>query len=143
MKQRKHTKPEIVPAEPSKWSEASQRSVAAEWTREYRDIEYSCWRCHTRAIFSAADQKHAFEVLKAPISQQRILCTECWSRSLVLARDINHCEQSWAESKLQLRQDKEFLSKWLQLLTEMEAYARYRPNTAIKRMLTKLLGKRA
>lgn len=117
--------------------------MAAEWTSEYRDIEYSCWRCHARAIFSAADQKHTFEVIKAPISQQRVLCAECWKQSLVLAKDIEHCEQRWAESKLQLRQDEAFLSRWLQLLTEMEAYARNRPNTAIKRMLTKLLAQLA
>jgi hypothetical protein len=142
MKHRKHSKPEIVLADPSKWSDASRRSVAVEWTREYRDIEYSCRRCRTRAIFSAADQKHAFEVMKAPISQQRVLCTECWRRSLVLERDIEHCEQQWAESRPQLSQDEGFLSRWLQLLTEIEAYG-HRPNTAIKRMLAKLLGKLA
>ena len=92
-KLRNPTSSDAVPAEPSKWSEASQRSVVAEWTREYRDIEYSCGRCHAHAIFSAADQKHAFEVMKAPIYQRRVLCIDCWRQSLVLARDIEHCVQ--------------------------------------------------
>jgi hypothetical protein len=47
----------------------------------------------------------------------------------------------WAASKLQLSEDRDFLSKWLQLLTTQEEYVPYRPNTAIKNMLAKLLAK--
>ncbi len=129
----------VAPADPSKWSEASQRSVSAEWTREYRDIEYSCWRCQAPAIFTAQDQKRAYEVQKAPIDQRRTLCPDCWKRSLAIAQDIDGCKTTWADSKSKLQQDSAFLSKWLQLLKEQEQYVRYRPDTATKNMLGRLL----
>ena len=102
----------------------------------------TCWHCRAHAVFSAEDQKHTYEVTKASIDQRRILCNDCWKRSLVLAAEIGRCEILWAESKSQLQKDSEFLSKWLQLLQERERYAR-RPNTAAKNMLRKLLDQLA
>ena len=143
MKRRMTKQTNVVTADPSQWSEASQRSVSAQWTREYRDIEYSCWHCQARAVFSAVDQKRAYELKKAPIDQKRVLCADCWKRSLVLAAEIGHCEELWAASKSQLQKDGEFLLKWLTLLQERERYVSYRPNTAVKNMLRKFLDKLA
>ena len=143
MKRKKTQARSIVLADPSRWSEASQGSVSAHWTREYRDIEYSCLNCRAKAVFSDEDQKHTYEVKKASIDQQRILCTDCWKRSIVLIREIGSCEERWAESKADLQKDGEFLSKWLKLLEDRENYVRSRPNTAAKNMLRKLLHKLA
>lgn len=136
---REVTKLGVVPADPSQWSEESQRSVSFGWTKEYRDIEYSCWRCRKSAIFSAEDQKYTFEVKKASINQRRSLCSDCWRLSHVIAQEIKCCEEKWSSSKASLRKDKEFLLRWLQLLISREEYVPYRPNTATKNMLQKLL----
>jgi hypothetical protein len=128
-----------VPADPSKWSEKSQQTVSFDFVKEYKDITYSCWRCKKSAVFSGVDQKHTYEVKKAPIDQRRILCAECWKELLEIDRDIRMCEQQWAESKKMLRSNADFLTKWLNLLTTRERYVRYRPNTAAKNMLRKLL----
>lgn len=133
----------VVPAEPLQWSEASQRSISFHYTKEYRDIEYACWRCKSKAVFSAADQKYTYEVRKAPIDQQRILCQYCWHQSQAIAQDINNCEANWAAAKLSLGKDKEFLSRWFQLLVTREEYVPYRENTSAKNMLQKLLKKLA
>jgi len=132
-----------VRADPSKWSEKSQRSVSFHYVREYKDIGYNCWRCKKAAVFSAADQKYTYEVKKAPIDQRRILCTECWMVLLQIDRDINMCQQPWAESKKSLRMNVEFLTAWLTLLTSRELYVPYRPNTATTNMLRKLIDRRA
>lgn len=129
----------VALADPSQWNEASQRSVSFGWTTEYEDIEYNCWRCRKAAVFSATDQKYTFEVKKAPIDQRRILCADCWRLSLVIDKEVEACEANWALSKVSLRKDKEFLSRWLQLLISKEEYVPYRPNTAAKNMLQKLL----
>jgi hypothetical protein len=133
-------RPEVAPADPSLWSEQSQRSVAAAWTKEYRDIPYRCWRCRADAVFTAQDQKHAFEVQKAPIDQRRVLCEDCWRQSVGIGRELGMCESRWSVEKPALRKDKEFLARWLQLLEAREEYVAYKPDTAKKNMLKKLLA---
>ncbi len=114
--------------------------MSAEWTKEYHDNKYSCWRCKKVSVFSAEDQKYTYEVKKAPIDQQRILCTDCWRLSLQIGKEIESCEANWASSKVALSKDKQFLSRWLQLLISKEEYVPYRPNTAAKNRLQRLLN---
>ncbi|MET3135880.1 hypothetical protein AAKU61_000218 [Undibacterium sp. GrIS 1.2] len=128
-----------IKADPKKWSEKSQCSVAASFKFEYTDIQYRCWHCQTEAVFSALDQKHTFEIKKASINQRRILCETCWSQSLHLAAELNECVVKWDESKCSLKIDEIFLSYWLQLLVEQETYVPYRRDSARKNMLRKLL----
>src|SRR5262245_66449988 len=104
----------VVPADPTQWS--NQRSAATARVVEYIDKFYKCWRCRKDAVFSAEDQKYTYEVKKAPIDQQRILCSDCWRQSLVIDREIEGCENEWASSKVSLAKDRVFLSRWLQLL---------------------------
>jgi Probable zinc-ribbon domain len=134
------TLPESVPADPSRWSESSQRSVSAEWTTEYTSYRYSCWRCRTSSVFSAADQQYTYEVKKAPIDQKRILCEPCWKRSNAISSELAKCEHAWSTSKASLRTEKQFLERWAKLLTEREEYVPYKHDVARKNMLTKLLS---
>lgn len=136
----KKKKPESpAAADPRLWSDQSRQSYAAHYVEKYEDIKYNCWRCRIAAVYSAEDQKHAFEVKKAYIHQQRILCGVCWEQSEMIAGDIRICEQQWKESKVLLKNDVHFLSNWLRLLIRREEYVPYRPNTAIKNMLRNLL----
>jgi len=129
-----------VPADPTKWSEKSQGSVAANWTTEYTDIPYKCWRCETAATFSAADQQYTYEVKKAPIDQRRILCEPCWRESLRIKAKLAEYERQWAESKETLRSNSTYLSEWLELLELLEKFVPYRHDVARKAMIRKLLG---
>jgi hypothetical protein len=128
-----------VPADPSKWSDSSQRSVSADWTKEYTSHRYSCWRCRTSAVFTAEDQRYTYEVKKANINQQRILCEQCWKRSNAISKELVECEGSWANAKSSLRRDRAFLERWAKLLDERDEYVPYKKDIARKNMLAKLL----
>ena len=126
-------------ADPSWWSEESQRSYAAQYTKTYKDKEYNCWRCQEKSVFTAEDQKYTYEVRKAYCWQRRILCQECWKEKNLITHKIQECEKQWAESKQTLRQNREFLQRWLSLLVVREEYVLYWSNIAIKNMINKLL----
>ena len=132
-------RPKVVPADPSLWSEKSRSLLAAGWTKEYRDIRYQCWHCGVPAVFTAQDQAHTFEVKKAPIDQRRILCNDCWRQSLEIRSELAACTRRWEDSKASLAADKEFLTHWLELVELLEKYVPYRPDTAKKNMLRRLL----
>ena len=132
--------PDTVPADPSQWSESSQRSVSAAWTTEYATYGYTCWRCRERALFTAADQKYTYEIKKAPIDQKRILCEICWKQMNAITAELANCEEAWLRSKPKLRSDRAFLQAWLSLLQEREQYVPYKPDVARKNMLAKLLS---
>jgi hypothetical protein len=132
--------PSSVPANPSEWAEGSQRTVAAHFIHEYKDKQYKCWHCRADSVFTAADQKYTYEVRKADINQQRLLCQTCWRRSNEIAGELESCTRSWSESKPVLRSDKSFLAHWLALLEERETYVPLRRDVARKNMLRKLLS---
>jgi hypothetical protein len=129
-----------IPADPTQWSEASQRTLSVVFVKEYRDKHYRCWHCQAEAVFTAADQKYTYEVRKAPIDQQRILCQACWHRSNEIARALSENTGAWSASKATLRKDFAFLGKWLQLLEEQETYVPYKHDVARKNMLRKLIS---
>lgn len=135
----KRPAPKSVPADPTQWSAQSQRSVSAAWTREYVPIHYTCRRCRTPAVFSAEDQRYTYEVKKASIDQQRLLCRPCWDRSNAIAAELAACQSRWTESKPALTRDREFLTRWLALLAERDEYVAYRSDTAKVNMLKRLL----
>jgi hypothetical protein len=97
----------------------------------YRDIEYQCSRCHRSAIFSAEDQKIAFEVKKASIWQRRHFCPACWSERLEIEGKISRCEAEWKSRKDQLQKDIPFLNGWLALLQLRPSYGASENTSAI------------
>lgn len=133
------TKSHAIPADPSQWSEKSKNSVAYHFTHEYSDIHYKCWSCKSPSVFTAEDQKYTYEVKKASVDQQRVLCQPCWVESNRLKSDLTEKETLWASSKQELRVNAKFLAEWLDLLLGLEHYVRYKPDTAKKNMLKKLL----
>lgn len=137
---KKVTPASAVPADPEQWSEKSKQSIAYHYTREYTDIHYDCWRCKDPSVFSAQDQKHNFEVKKASIDQRRILCGSCWAGSNQIRAQLNDCTSSWEVSKKELQHDGAFLKNWLDLLVRLEEYVPYKPDSAKKNMLKKLLA---
>ena len=133
-------RPTSAPADPEQWSDKSKRSVAYGFIRHYTDRPYKCWRCQAECVFTAQDQKYTYEVKKASIDQRRSLCAPCWSESHRIRNMLLECEEQWAESKAKLQDDRSFLTHWLELLVALEAYVGYKPDTAKKNMLVKLLA---
>jgi hypothetical protein len=130
--------PAGVPCDPGQWSEDSKRSVAYEFpAKPYRDKAYRCWRCQAPDVFTAAEQKHAFEVQKANISQQRVLCRACHREWVGLEREADECRRRWAAERAALRNDPEFLRRWLAVLEALPKYngARDEANIAMLRRL--------
>lgn len=100
MKMKPKTEKNRVPADPTKWSDSSKRSYSyAAFPPFYEDLPYNCWHCGKASIFSASDQKVAFEEKKAYIWQRRMLCRECWSDEQKIASTIRACQTKWNESK--------------------------------------------
>lgn len=132
--------PTRIPANTNLWSESSQGSVAASFTKEYVDEPYQCWHCKSNATFTALDQKHAYEVRKANVNQQRILCEICWRESHRIAKELEDLAKLWDESKTTLKVDKPFLTTWLQRLELQETYIPNWQDVARKNMLRKLLS---
>ncbi len=124
----------------SLWSEESLR-IPVPPPRQYKDIEYLCWRCRKESTFTAKEQKYAYEVKKRYFWQRRDLCGNCWAKSNELKNDLKVFEKQWLNSKNQLTRDKEYLSKWLNFLIELEKYIAYKPDIAKKNMLIKLMQK--
>jgi hypothetical protein len=133
------TRPSPIPADPEQWSEKSKQSIAYDFVREYRDIHYRCWCCQASCIFTAQDQKHAYEVKKASKDQKRRLCEGCWLESNRIRAQLDDCASSWAASKQERRHDEVFLANWLALLVRLDTYG-YKPDSAKKSMLKKLLS---
>jgi len=130
----------MVPADPARWSAESRRSVAVEFVKNYSDISYACWHCGQQAVFTASAQQYTFESKKANINQRRILCHSCWEESLKIVEDLQACAEQWSVDKVRLKADAIFLSRWLELLTQLESYVPYKHDSAKKNMLKKLLA---
>ncbi|CAN5237598.1 hypothetical protein BH11PLA2_BH11PLA2_35950 [soil metagenome] len=115
--------PAGVPCDPDCWSVESKRSYAYHYTpRPYRDLAYNCWRCQALAVFTAQDQKYTFEVRKAHISQQRVLCEACYLEWVELVRESNEYRKRWLAERSVLMHNQEFLQRWLIVLQSMPRY---------------------
>lgn len=115
--------PAGVPCDSEQWSEDSKRSVAYGFAPQpYRDKAYQCWRCRAPDVFTAAEQKHTFEVQKANISQQRVLCRACHRERVGLERAADESRRRWATEGAALRHDQAFLRRWLVVLEALPGY---------------------
>jgi len=136
-----HLKPKqkTQPVNPNHWSESSKRSgIFSIAPSHYEDIHYHCARCGLSAVFSAADQKLAFEGHKAYIWQRRTLCPECWRKRQRIELGIRECQARWRTHKPELQSDAEFLRQWLELLETHPDYGGRKNHAAIT-MLRRLV----
>jgi len=135
----KPSKPRVL-VDATKWSAKSKQSAIVEFPpKEYEDIAYACWRCKKPSIYTAEDQRHAFEVRKAYIWQRRVLCAACWRERLRIERAIGKARASWKANRKVLKNDRRFLRNWLALLERARTYGS-RPDTAGIAMLARLLA---
>jgi Probable zinc-ribbon domain len=115
--------PAGIPSDPDCWSESDKRSVAYTFAPEpYRDKAYLCWRCKLPDVFTAAEQKHYYEVRKVNLSQSHSLCRECFRVRVGLDREVLKCRRRWITERPALLRDPEFLRRWLVVLEELPMY---------------------
>lgn len=130
-----------VPINKNEYSEASKRSVGHVFLGSYyEDIKYKCRKCRKIALFSAEEQKQAFEVRKEYMWANRQLCDECWREMRSIKAELQRIEDEYCRNKVSTLASKEYLKEWLRLL---ELYPKYgkRMNSARIAFLKKHLKK--
>ncbi|HVK10935.1 MAG TPA: zinc-ribbon domain containing protein, partial [Gemmataceae bacterium] len=90
-------------------------------------------------VFTAAEQKHTFEVRKVHIDQQRVLCRACHREWVALEREARDCRRRWSAERPALAGDPEFLRRWLVVLQALPGYNGSRDEAKIV-MLRRLSG---
>jgi hypothetical protein len=130
--------PVLVNAE--NWSEESRHSLKyISAPIEYRDIQFTCYRCRTVAVYSAAEQRESFEVKKRYLWQRRILCQQCFLVRLAFEKEIKGFNIRWLTERQLMEKDPELLKRWLELLRDLPFYGA-RKNIAHIAMIVKLIG---
>jgi len=125
----------VLPADPEKWSAKSKQSVVYQLgfagSKAYQDIEYTCWRCQAPSVFTAEQQREAFEVQEKYIDQRRILCADCWRVRRGLEASVREYRSRWKQRKPALQNDRPFLSRWLECLEALPGYSAARDTAGI------------
>ena len=117
----------------NEYSEESKRSVGYSYLGKfYADIEYDCWKCKKREVFSAEDQKYTYEVKKLYMWARRVLCKKCWQEERLLKNQLQDIEKQYCTDKEVKLNDEAFLRNWLKLLEEYPTYGKKGNNSRMK-----------
>jgi hypothetical protein len=121
------------------WSVKAKTGLDYEFAAEfYEDIPYECWACRAPSLFTAEQQKHAFEVKRAYTWQRHVLCQRCFSRRNELTAEAASFARMWVANKAALAADRTQLLRWRELLDQLPRLG-MRKDTARTRMLDKLI----
>jgi len=123
------------------YSEDSKKSVGHEFLGEYyKDIHYKCGKCHKKAVFTAQEQKDAFESRKEYMWAQRILCHLCWKKMRGIKKELEVKDLFYLQNKESALQDKEFLKSWLELLELYPKFGKKSDTAKIGMVKNALMG---
>lgn len=139
-----------IPMDRSQWSHASKRSAGYydSWeyagnydskTTYYENLAFVCVKCGSPSIFSAEEQKYAYEVKKKFIRWFPTCCTACRQNLDALLAIDRQSQKLWNTDKESLKNDIVFLKSWLGTIKKIETY-RKSANTTMKTCLTWLLN---
>lgn len=129
-----------VPVTVAKWSADSQRLASYCLPPSYyTDIEYRCYHCSRPSVFTAEQQRQAFEVRQAYIWQRRMLCEQCFIERLAHQRAVKAFQSRWRSARAELAKEPKELQAWLSALEALPRYGAKR-NTAHIAMLTRMLS---
>jgi len=127
-----------VPVDASQWSEKSQRSLDYMCAPSfYEDKPFDCYACGCKSVFTAEQQKREYEVKKAFIWQQHVLCHGCFLKRHELSSQDEALSQRWENDKVALKTDVPALLHWIAILESLPSYG-VRRDTGRIRMLRKL-----
>lgn len=138
-KRQKAKKNARVRADRNRWSESSQRTYAL--IEYYEDFSYTCRGCAQDFVFTAAEQKQAFEVDHVYIHWSPKLCIDCKAQKQSAAESVRHYEARWRADKEAVEQDRSFLKRWRRSL---KTHARFGGgvNSDVTAMLQRVLGEK-
>jgi len=88
----------------------------------YTNITYKCRSCGKFDVFSAIEQKKAYENRKEYYEQVRVLCQDCWRSKRKLLKMAQEYESSYCRSKKAKLEDLDFLIGWFNTLKEYKKY---------------------
>lgn len=131
----------LVVIDRSEWSRSSQNSYGSHYDKRatnYENIAYRCKKCFAACVFTAAEQKHAYEVEKRFIWWLPSLCEKHQAELVKLKTEERACQERWNNEKAALESNAQFLQRWLFVLKEILSYGK-RGNPTIITMLTKRL----
>ena len=125
----------------TKWSASSQRSLGRydERARYYEDLSFRCTKCERSFLFTAAQQKEAFEERKEYVRRYPTLCQSCAAQRELLLATLKECQSAWVLHKDALSHDRTFLERWRVALREIASYGRKGSNPSVVTMLSRLL----
>lgn len=122
----------------SKWHKPSYLGHYDEKATCYEGLRTRCMKCGSSFVFSAQEQKHAFEVELRYPGWLPTLCLACSQEWEALEHEILEFEHSWEASHDALASDSESLAKWLDLLRNARPYGKKNFESRM-RMLTKII----
>lgn len=116
------------------WSRSSKQSyVYQQAAAHYGDIRYTCAKCQEDAVFTAEEQKTAFEQKKQYVWRRRVLCPRCNGELFKLRKHDRQCQARWAQKRGNLKSDRVFLEEWAAVLTKIPSYLpRLRSNMLVR-----------
>mgnify|MGYP001606110043 CR=1 FL=1 len=129
--------------EPDRYSQSSKQSYGHEIRsrqKYYEDIEYVCRSCGRKDIYSAFEQKKAYENRKDYICCTRVLCQKCWRNKRNLLKLAHEMEKQYCLNKQVHLNSEKFLREWLHVLCEYKKYS-YRFNHQRIRFIERHLEK--
>jgi len=89
----------------------------------YSNITYKCRSCGKLDIFSAIEQKKAYENRQEYYEQKRILCQDCWRSKRRLLKLAQNLEAEYCRNKQAKLEDLDFLLSWFNTLNEYKKYS--------------------
>jgi len=119
-----------IPINKDRYSESSKKSVGHEFLgKYYSDIKYKCSKCKKPEIFTAQEQKEAYEDRKEYMWSKHLLCKACWKEMRSIEKELEEKEEYYINNKETALKNKEFLEEWLETLQEYPKYGK-KENTA-------------
>jgi hypothetical protein len=125
----------------SQWSKASLNSSGGHYddrATHYENISYRCKKCEVSCVFSAEDQKRAYEIEKRFVWWLPSLCPPCLTEVEALLDEARQSQELWDKRKAELKSDREFLERWIYVLVQISAYGK-KANTDMITMLRRCL----
>lgn len=106
-----------VPTNPNNWSkETRQMTDRYGEPTHYFDEYYWCECCAAMAVFTAEEQRVAYEERKAYLCQRRTLCSTCHEHRTRIVSELKDIRALWRSDRSRLQADTQFLDRWLRLL---------------------------
>jgi hypothetical protein len=121
------------------WSPKSRGGLDEFFAGEfYEDKSFVCRACGRPSVFTAEQQKYTYEVKKALIYQEHVLCERCFKERNKLEAASKAFLQSWSRNKAALKAKRDQLIRWKEILELLPKFG-VRQDTARIRMLARLI----